>query len=238
MAAASGQLPLAIGLKRRTRLSRFIAGSNAASVAALEASLAGQGEQLIYLWGRAGTGKSHLLLGAASRIAGQGGAPAYLPMREVAQMAPAMLEDLERMDLVCVDDIHRVAGMPEWQEGLFDLFNRLRAATVPLLVSADAPPPELPLALSDLRSRLAWGASFHLRPLDDGEKRKVLVNAARELGMTLSEQSADFLLRHYSRDLRRLSAFLDRLDTATLEAQRRPTLPFIKGLIADCGGPD
>ncbi len=231
MVEMARQLTLPIGLKRRTRLDRFIVGPNAPALAAVGESIKGEGEPLIYLWGRAATGKSHLLLGAAAEIAEQGGTPAYLPLRDAETLDPAMLDGLERMALVCLDDIESIAGQAAWEEGLFDLFNRLRAASVPLLVSAAQPPTELPLTLPDLASRLTWGATFHLAPLDDNERRTILIDAARELGMTLPRASAEFLLRHYSRDPHRLIAFLDRLDAATLAAQHRPTIPFIKRLL-------
>ena len=49
--------------------------------------------------------------------------------------------------------------------------------------------------------------------------------------LSLGEPVADYLLRHHSRNLHDLLATLDRLDKATLAAQRRPTLPFVRELL-------
>ena len=60
---------------------------------------------------------------------------------------------------------------------------------------------------------------------------------AAEQGLTLAEPVADYLLRHHSRDLRDLLATLDRLERATLAAQRHPTLPFVRELLAAADAP-
>ena len=225
------QLPLNVGLKRRTTLEDFVAGQNASAFNALTNLLQGSDESLMFFWGRPGSGKSHLLLGACDQLTRARKIPAYLSLRQVQRLDTAMLEQLEQLDLVCLDDVDGVAGLPPWEEALFDLFNRLRASATPLLVAASLPPSELPLLLPDLQSRLAWGATFHLLPLSDDQRREVVIGGALRLGMKLTPQAADYLLRHYSRDLSQLFSFLDRLDIATLAAQRRPTIPFLQKLI-------
>ena len=54
------QLPLGVTLRRRCTFANFVNGANAGATAVLrEALSAAQG--VVYLWGGAGTGKSHLL---------------------------------------------------------------------------------------------------------------------------------------------------------------------------------
>ena len=45
-------------------------------------------------------------------------------------------------------------------------------------------------------------------------------------------EALDYLLRRVDRDLGSLTALLDRLDRASLAAQRRVTVPFLRGLLA------
>jgi DnaA family protein len=220
------QLPLRIGLRDSATLANFLPGANGAAIAALESGY----EPFVYLWGAPGTGKSHLLQGLCQQFAATGGAPVYLPLGD-EQLAPEMCEGLEAMPLVCLDDIQAVAGNREWETALFHLYNRVRDAGGRLLVAADAPPGQLGIDLPDLRSRLGWGPVFHLQPLSDEEKVEALILRARGRGIELAPDVARYLMRRYRRDTHGLFELLEQLDRASLAAQRRLTIPFVRELL-------
>jgi DnaA family protein len=220
------QLPLRIGLRDHATLANFLPGPNAPAIAALESA----DEPFVYLWGAAGTGKSHLLQGLCHQFAAAGGAPVYLPLGE-EQLAPEVCDGLETMPLICLDDIQAIAGDSEWETALFHLYNRIRDAGSRLLVAATAPPGGLGIMLPDLRSRLGWGPVFHLQPLSDDEKVEALILRARARGIDLSADVARYLMRRYRRDTHGLFDLLDRLDRASLAAQRRLTIPFVRELL-------
>ncbi len=108
----NGQYPLNIGLDTGTGFDNFVPGANTQILIELRRASAGEGEPFVYLWGGTGTGKSHLLQAACRRADEQGRRAAYLPLAMVTELAPAVLDGLEQMDLVCLDDIHRAAGKP------------------------------------------------------------------------------------------------------------------------------
>ncbi|QKT02758.1 DnaA regulatory inactivator Hda [Ectothiorhodospiraceae bacterium 2226] len=222
----SHQLPLRMALAGAPTFEHFEAGANGAALAALRGP-----ERLIYLWGAPGTGKSHLLQAACAEAANAQASSAYLPLHEPA-LAPAMAAGLESIALVCVDDLDAVAGQPAWEAALFGLYNEVSAGGGRLVFAAAAPPQALPLGLADLRSRLSACAVFHLEPLDDADKVHALRRQGARRGLDVSEEVAWFLLRHWRRDLPALCALLDRLDRASLAAQRRVTIPFVRGVIA------
>lgn len=221
------QLTLRIGLREGATFANFVAGANAAAVAAL---MRGD-EPFIYVWGPAGSGKSHLLQAACHGTAAGGATVAYLPLADLGDAGVAVLEGLEQVSLVCLDDLQAVAGDGAWEEALFHLYNRLRESGTRLLVSAEAGPLHCGVMLADLRSRLGWGPVYQLQPLDDAGKLEVLRRHARGRGMELPEEVALYLLRHCPRDMHALCALLERLDQASLAAQRRLTIPFVRALI-------
>ncbi len=229
----NGQYPLNIGLDIGTGFDNFVPGANTQAVTELQRASAGEGEAFVYLWGGAGTGKSHLLQAACRRADEQGRRAAYLPLAMVTELAPAVLDGLEQMDLVCLDDIHRAAGNPAWEEALFHLFNRLKEQGITLLVSAAQSPTALPLQLPDLCSRLASGITFRLVELDEEAKAQALMDDARQRGMELSPETAGYILKHWPRDMGSLREFMDRLDRATLAAQRKATIPFVRELLEE-----
>ena len=91
-----------------------------------------------------------------------------------------------------------------------------------------APPDGLALALPDLRSRLSQCTRIVLAPLDDESRREVLRERARRRGLSVDPAALEWLMRRVGRDLGGLARLFDRLDQASLAAQRRLTVPFLR----------
>jgi len=228
----SRQLTLAVKLPRDPALDSFVPGPNAETLAAVRACAEDSGEPYLYLWGPSGSGKTHLLLAASRQLEGLGAPSQYLDLG-LAGLHPDMLQGLERMELVCLDNIQLVTGDRDWERALFDLFNRLREAERRLLAAAHVPVAELGLRLPDLRSRLNWGPAFRLRLLDDSQRLQLLEVAAHARGMNLDPKAAEYILRHCPRDPHSLARILDRIEDATLAEKRAPKLHFLRKVLAE-----
>ena len=234
------QLPLALRWPRRQRFEHFHAGANAAALAAVQALAGEPGAPWVYLAGALGSGRSHLLVAAChAASAGQGsvgGASArtvqYLPLASLGDSAAA-IRGVAGSGLIALDDLQTIAGNREAEHALFDLYNQARAEGSALLFAADTTPPQLGLGLPDLRSRLGACTQFALKPLDDDERREVLKAQATLRGLHLDDAVLDWLFARYARDLGALLDLLDKLDQASLAAQRRITLPFLRKLLRD-----
>lgn len=222
------QLPLGIGPRDDATFANFYPGDNQAALAALKAQAAGAAEPLVFVWGAAESGRSHLLQAACHEADDHGLRTLYLPLRELGHFPPLMLEELERVDLLAIDDIDCVLGRKRWEEGLFHCFNRMRDAARRLVISANAAPRQLAIELPDLASRLSWGAIFHLQSLDDAQRSAALQLRAHQRGLQLSDEVARYILHRGPRRLSALFSELERLDKASLSAQRRLTIPFVK----------
>ena len=75
--------------------------------------------------------------------------------------------------------------------------------------------------------------SFQVTSLTDAEKHASLQLRAKIRGFELSDEVCKFLLRHYPRDTHVLYDLLNLLDSASLGAHRKVTIPFIKEVIAN-----
>ncbi len=237
MNRAVSQLPLGFELSRGASLANYVPGPNMAACQSLEMTLSGKGERIIYLWGGCGTGKSHLLEAACRAMRSQGAEAAYVPLGEAAQLRPQLLDGLESLPLVCVDDVEQVAGRPAWEEALFHLYNRTIGTGTRLLLAGAACPADLGLRLPDLLSRLSASLVYQLRQLGESERVAAMQRRARERGFELPQQAALYLIRRQPRDIRSLLILVERLDRASLAAQRRVTVPFIREVI-ERGGPE
>lgn len=228
------QLPLGIRLRDDATFANYYAGANAAAQGYIERACHAQEtwvDSFIWLWGRAGSGRSHLLQAACLRAEEQELRALYLPLQECLSYGPDMLDGVENCDLLALDDVQLVVGLADWEHALFHAFNRLRDAGKRLLISAECSPRELKVDLPDLHSRFNLALVFHLQELDDEEKLRALQLRASRRGLYLSDEVGRFLLVRLTRSMDALFAALEQLDQASLQAQRKLTIPFVKDVL-------
>ena len=229
------QIPLAVRLSDHAEFDNYVAGPNAAAVAAVERLARQPDDPALWVWGAPSTGKSHLLQ-AACAAAGRGGmAAAYLPLATWQDTGPGVLEGWDSEALLCVDDVDAVAGDAAWEAALFTLFNAVTARRASLLFAASAAPGACGFALPDLVSRLSYGAVFRLELLDEDERMRALALRCRRRGLELPDKTALWLTRHYRRDLGSLFELLERLDVESMVAKRPLTVPFVRGVLDRAG---
>lgn len=188
-------------------------------------------ERLFYLWGSAGSGKSHILQAACQAMSLVGHAVAYLPLKLLQDWDPAILEGMADHDLVAVDDIDAIAGNDAWEEALFHLYNRLQTQQNILLVTGQVPPAVMPIRLPDLRSRLAFALVLQIHELSDDDKIHTLQGHAKKRGLELPTSVGQYIINRCARNMHDLQAILARLDHASLVAQRKLTIPFVKEVL-------
>ncbi len=222
------QLPLAVQLRDDATFDNFYSGDNALLLDTLRKQLS-DGERYVYLFGREGSGRSHLLQAACQHADKSGLNAIYLPLAELGEYPPEELFDgLEYQSLVCLDDVDAVIDKDVWQRQLFHLFNRLSDARIPLLISARCAVRDLNIELQDLASRLSWGTVFQLHNLSDDQRTATIKLRAERRGLLMGDEVAQYIYNRCRRDTQALLSVLDTLDSASLTYQRRLTVPFVK----------
>lgn len=182
----------------------------------------------LYLFGIQGVGKSHLLHASSAYAEQLGLSSLCLSFSELEQLSIEMFDGLEQIDVICLDDIHLIAGSHEFERAVFDLFNRMTEQGKCLIISGDQNVANLTIELPDLLSRLSWGLTEQVKPITDDEKLLALQYRAEQRGLLLTIESAKFLLNRLSREMGNLIQALDELDKASIREQRKITIPFIK----------
>jgi DnaA family protein len=206
------QLILDIRPEAPPRFDNFIAGSNleAASACYLAADSAG-GEAVIYLWGAAGSGRSHLLQAAITHACEMG--------RTVCLAHADLPEELP--ELLAVDGVDALNDAD--QVRLFSLINRAREEGASVLAAGDVAPVQLSLR-PELATRLGAGLVFQVSPLNEVQCAEAVRERAQARGLVLSDEMLRYLLVHARRDLKSLLAVVDRLDELSL-SRKRPASP-------------
>jgi DnaA family protein len=225
------QLALALQLNDEATFADFCWGENTLLQQQLYNTLHGSDERFIYIWGAPGSGKSHLLQACCQAMTDHQ-STIYLPLRLLKDWGPQVIDGIEDQALISIDDIETIAGDPAWEEALFHLYNRVRDnEQTTLIITSNCPPARSPVSLLDLQSRLSWGLIFQLNELSDHHKINTLKLHANKRGFELPTSVGQFLLNRCSRNMHDLHALLNRLDDASLIAQRKITIPFVKNIL-------
>ena len=227
------QLPLGFEAGELFTFESFVAGSSSVAKGLAQQTALGEGEKQLYFWGEPGRGKSHLLQASCNLAAKNQQTVCYLTQTEIANQTVEMFDGLEQVELICLDDIETWLSNAIWETALFDLINRVRENNNRLILASAQPPDEVLVKLPDLRSRLSWGPVFQLQALSDKEKFQALRYRARQSGLELPENVADYLMQRYPRDMFGLFERLAVLDKASMAMQRRLTIPLIKSVFSE-----
>jgi len=224
------QLMLGVQLKERATFASFLTARNVELLAHLRHLAAATPAGATWLAGPHTAGKSHLLQAVCAEVATARRA-AYLPLESLLPFGPGALDGAELLDVACYDDVQTIAGLADWEERLFSLWQRALERGSTLLFAARDNPAHVEFGLPDLKSRLAASAIFAVRELNDDEQLEALYLRAHLRGFELPPETARYLQRRFPRDMRSLCEVLDTLDDAAFVAQRRITVPFIRDVV-------
>ncbi len=226
------QLPLQLRLREDSTFDNFFEGKNEQLIHSLNQVLQTECWHQIYYWGNEASGKSHLLQACCHLGDAMGLSVAYFPLLQCRRLSPALLDSVEAMDVVCLDDIDAIIGLPSWEEAIFDLCNRIHEKQGRLIMTAKQPAKMLDLELGDLKSRVVGSLVFQLYALADQDKLAWLQQKSKARGFRLSETAGQFLLTHYQRDMPNLLRALDSLDQATLSEKKLLSIPLMKRVLS------
>lgn len=227
------QLPLQFEFKGNENFGNFYPENNQELLEQLKNCSAGNGQPFIFLHGQSGHGKTHLLHASCKHAQQLGRSSFYLGFTGSPLAEPEIVTGLENYDLVCLDDIDRIAGDSVWELAIFNLYNQLQGLGHALIVASSLKPNKAQFSLPDLRTRLNWGLTLSVNSLSDTGKIAALTLRAGQMGLEIPPAAGQFLLTHYHRNLASLWTLLEQLDRATLAAQRKLTVPFLKQFLTN-----
>jgi len=197
------QLPLEISPRQEPGFDNYVAGANAEALASVRSLAAGTLPEAIVY------------------LWGEPGSGRTHLLRAAARGNPGLVvaDDVEQLD----------AGA---QQALFMAINAARDGQSAVLAAGDAPPAQLALR-DDLRTQLAWGLVYQLKPPSDADKALHLRGEAQRRGLVLADEVVAYLLSRLPRDLANLNRVLDLLDRHSLSRQRPLTLPLVREALAE-----
>ena len=194
--------------REQPSLDNFVVGANAEAVGVLREVAAGCGPMFVYLHGPKGSGLTHLLRSLVPEEKLR--VPAFEPNRL----------------LYTVDDVDELD--PGWCLQLLALQNAVRRTPGARLVCAGSLPAQQLSLPEVVKSRLAWGLCYAIKPLEDREQLAELKRQALSRGIEMTEDMLHWIALNLPRDMRTLTCVLDEADRLGLQKQRRVTLPLLR----------
>jgi len=174
----------------------------------------------VYLCGKSGTGKTHLLMAAASALKQTGKNCIYVRAEtftdhvvtairagEMAQFRRAY----RNIDVLLIDDVQLFSRKSATQEELFHTFNTLHLAGKPILLAASCTPSELQYVEPRLVSRFEWGIVVPIELPTPEELTMILQKKAEALHFDLKPSIAAFLMESFKRSPKALIRALEAL---------------------------
>jgi len=222
---------------------RFVCGPSnrmAFSSCRAVADAPGQRYSPLFLFGKTGLGKTHLLhaIGNAARAANPSLRVVYMSAEQwvneyITEIRRQRFDEFRARyrggcDLLLIDDIQFLAGKDASQDEFFHTFNSLYESRRQIVVTADRYPHEIDGLEQRLQTRLGWGLIADIQPPEVETRVAILEEKARALGLVLDGDVLHFLADHIKTSVRALEGALTRLQAYAAVTRSELTLSSTK----------
>ena len=224
-------------------------GSRFAHAAALSvAELPGQAYNPLFIHGRPGLGKTHLLhaIGNYVRRYGSGLTVRYATVEQFtnefvdavrARNTQSFKERFRGVDVLLLDDVQFLADKARTEEELFHTFNELHDSGRQLVMTSDRSPSELNDVADRLGERFGSGLVVPIEPPDFHVRRAILEKRARLDSVEASPDLVSEIAGRVTTSVRALEAALIQV-VAYASLRGEPPTPDIARKLLDKLGPD
>lgn len=185
-------------------------------------------ENLLYLYGPPGSGKTHLL-NAMGQVMGKN-RPHPLPYLSCRESFDAheLCSRFATAEALLVDDLHLLPDVADLRAALWQLFNDFHSSGRKIAMTGLFPPRELPFLDDHLVSRLLWGLVARVDVSDDHSRQMILRKIAADRQIRIPDDVVDYILMTTSREVGDLIAAFEALYRCSMASKRKISLPLAR----------
>jgi len=234
-------------LNPKYSFANFVIGNNnrlAHAAALAVAQSPGRAYNPLFLYGKVGLGKTHLLQAIAHYVMENKSDMSftYLSSEQFTnELINAIRDDktvrfrrkYRNTDILLVDDIHFLTGKERTQEEFFHTFNALYEAHKQIVLSSDRPPNEIIALEKRLISRFEWGLIADIQPPDLETRIAILKKKAVIEGLDIPDEVAVFIAERVKTNIRKLEGCLIRLVAHSSLFKERIDINSVKDVLKD-----
>ena len=227
----------------------FVVGSsNKFAHAAAQAVSANPGGSYnpLFIYGRSGLGKTHLLNAIAHEIKSNNPQARILltqgeaftndiiqGIRMGQSAMNALHEKYRSVDVLLMDDIQFIAGKAATEEEFFHTFNSLTLAGNQIVLTSDRPPKEISTLEERLRTRFEMGLIADIQPPDLETRIAIVRRKALMLGVELSDEVIQFVADKIKNNVRQLEGAVKRIEALVSIQGSKPNMATVQNAIRD-----
>ena len=122
------------------------------------------------------------------------------------------------IDVLIIDDIQYLVDAKKTQEEFFHTFNDLHSRNKQIIISSDRSPEDLKVLEERLRSRFAWGLPVDIYPPDFDLRCRILKEKIKKLPSLenkVTDEAIEFIANNFDNDVRSLEGAINRLAAYT-----------------------
>ncbi len=236
------------GLNSRYMFDNFVVGgfnqlAHAAAIAV--AQKPGIIYNPLFIYGRVGLGKTHLLQAAGNKVISDKTkkrikyiSAERLISQIIVSIQNGSIEKLKKeyggIDVLILDDVQFLAGKEKTQEEFFHIFNALYQKNKQIILSSDRSPKSIPAITERLRSRFEGGMTADISLPDLETRIAILRTKSQEKRVGFSDEIYNFLATNIKTNIRELEGALNRIVLyQKTQHKENTTLEQIKPLIKE-----
>ena len=219
-------------LNKDLRFDNYVIGDSnkAAHAVALEvAKNPGKSYNPFFIYGRSGTGKTHLIQAIGNYIVENSDKTVlYITserfISDYCEMTRSNNSDnnsivdhfkdkYRNIDVLIIDDIQMMKDAKKTQDEFFQTFDSLYNLKKQIIISSDTSPNDLQMFEDRLKTRFNWGISLDIKPPDKELKIKILKNKIidMESANLFQEEVFDYIASNSPADVRSLEGAINRI---------------------------
>lgn len=195
----------------------------------------------LFIYGKTGLGKTHLMQAIANHITQKNNAATVMFVKSepflndlINAIRTSKTEEFRKRyrkaDVLLIDDIQFIAGKESTQEEFFHTFNDLHENNKQIILSSDKPPKEIARLEERLQSRFEGGLIADIQPPNYETKLAILTKKAKDitskdsLKCEVSNEILDLIATKVSSNIRSLEGALKKIIAYTVLNGRTPNL--------------
>ncbi|MEE2701508.1 MAG: chromosomal replication initiator protein DnaA [Thermodesulfobacteriota bacterium] len=211
-------------LNGKQTFSSFVQGASntlAAIAAERVGEKPGQSYNPLFIYGRTGLGKTHLLNAVGNVIYDNSKelkicslSAEHFTNRVISSIRAGKQKELRESfrfdcDVLLIDDIHFISGKEGTQQEFFHTFNALYDSNKQIVLTSDRPPHQLSGIQERLVGRFEWGFSVEVLPPDLEHRVAILQTKAKNLGLVIEPAVLFVVAEKSGGSIRELEGFFN-----------------------------